>query len=221
MTAGAAVNMPTPPHNPPKLPLSIRWGALLWLAFWLVVYWRSWGPLNFLHVCDIAEILACIGFAANNALLISSQAVASLFVDAAWAFDAGSTALTGHHFASGIGYLFDPSHALWVRLLSLFHLVLPVLLVWAVHRLGYDRRGFLLQLGIALPAFIASRFGPAAQNINYAFADPFFNRSWGPAPVHILVIFLFMLVVVYLPAHLILKRFFPPPASRSAPNVSE
>jgi hypothetical protein len=212
--------MTSPLQNQRKLPLWIRWAALAWLVFWFTVYWRSWGALNFLHLCDIAEILACVGFAADNALLLSSQAVASLFVDAAWALDAGWTALSGHHLASGIEYLFDPSHALWVRLLSLFHLALPVLLLWAVHCLGYDRRGFLLQLGIALPAFIASRFAPAAQNINYAFADPFFNRSWGPAPVHIVVIFLFMLAVVYLPTHLILKRLFPPPASREARNTS-
>lgn len=220
MTAEVAEHMTSSPPNHAKLPPWIRWVALGWLALWFTVYWRAWGPLNFLHFCDIAEILACIGFVADNALLISSQAVASLFVDAAWAVDAGWTVVFGHHLIGGTEYLFDPSHALWVRLLSLFHLALPVLLLWALHRLGYDRRGFPLQLAIALPAFIASRFAPAAQNINYAFTDPFFHRSSGAAPVHILVAFLFMLVVVYLPTHLILKRIFPSPATRDARNIS-
>jgi hypothetical protein len=212
--------MTSPRPSQSKLPLWIRWLALLWLVFWFTVYWRSWGPLNFLHLCDISEILACIGFAADSALLISSQAVASLVVDVAWGLDAGWTVVFGHHLIGGTEYLFDPSHALWVRLLSLFHLALPVLLLWAVHRQGYDRRGFPLQLAIALPAFIASRFAPPAQNINYAFTDPFFHRSWGPAPVHVVVIFLFMLVVPYLPTHLVLKRLFPPPATRDARNIS-
>ncbi len=218
MTAEAAHMTSSPPDHA-KLPLWIRWAAALWLVFWFTVYRRSWGPLNFLHLCDISEILACIGFAADSALLISSQAVASLLVDAAWALDAGWTVVFGHHLIGGTEYLFDPSHALWVRLLSLFHLILPVLLLWAVHRQGYDRRGFPLQLAIAFPAFIASRFAPAAQNINYAFTDPFLHRSWGPAPVHILAAFLFMLVVVYLPTHLVLKRLFPPP-NRDARNIS-
>ncbi len=217
MTAEAAAHMIS---SPPKLPVWIRWVALVWLVFWFTVYWRSWGALNFLHLCDIAEILACIGFITDSTLLISSQAVASLAVDAAWALDAGWTAVFGHHLIGGTEYFFDPSHALWVRLLSLFHLALPVLLLWAVHRLGYDRRGFPLQLAIALPVFIASRFAPAAQNINYAFTDPFFHRSWGPAPVHIIVVFLFMLVVPYLPTHLVLKRLFPPPASLGGWNKS-
>ncbi|MGC2331675.1 MAG: hypothetical protein WA581_09500 [Candidatus Acidiferrales bacterium] len=211
--------MTSPHRTQPKLPLWIRWVAALWLVFWFAVYWRSWGPLNFLHLCDIAEILACIGFSADNALLISSQAVASPLVDIAWALDAGWTFVFGHHLIGGTEYLFDPSHALWVRLLSLFHLVLPVLLLWAVHRLGYDRRGFPLQLGIAFVAFVASRFAPAAQNINYAFTDPFFHRSWGPAPVHIVVIFLFMLVVPYLPTHLVLKRLFRPAVSEDPGNI--
>jgi len=209
----------TSPPKPAKLPLWIRCVAAVWLVFWFVVYWRSWGPLNFLHFCDIAEILSCVGFISDSALLISSQAVASLLVDAAWALDAGWTVLFGHHLIGGTEYLFDPSHALWVRLLSLFHLALPVLLLWAVHRLGYDRRGFPLQLAIALPAFMASRIAPASENMNYAFADPFFHRAWGPAPLHILVVFLFMLVVVYLPTHLALKRLFPRPVFGNHGNI--
>lgn len=206
-----------PKHS--KLPVSIRCVAAVWLVFWFVVYWHSWGTLNFLHFCDIAEILACVGFIADSALLISSQAVASLLVDATWALDASWTVVLGHHLVGGTEYLFDPSHALWVRLLSLFHLALPVLLLWALYRLGYDRRGFPLQLVIALPAFIASRFAPAAQNFNYAYTDPFFHRAWGPAPVHIAMIFLFMLAVIYLPTHLVLERIFPPPATRDARNI--
>jgi hypothetical protein len=180
-------------------------------VFWFAVYWHNWGGLNFLHLCDIAEILACIGFVTDSVLLISSQAVASLLVDAAWALDVGWKIFFGHHLIGGTEYFFDPSHPLWVRLLSLFHLALPVLLLWALHRLGYDRRGLLLQLAIALAAFIASRFAPPAENLNYAFADPFFHRAWGSAPVHIVASFLFMLLVVYLPTHLLLKRLFPPP----------
>jgi hypothetical protein len=212
--------MTSPPRNQPKLPVWIRRVALVWLVFWFAVYWRSWGALNFLHFCDIAQILACIGFIADSALLISSQAVASLLVDAAWALDAGWTILFKHHPIGGTEYLFDPSYALWVRLLSLFHLALPVLLLWALHRLGYDRRGFALQLGISFVAFVASRFAPAAENMNYVFTDPFLHRSWGPAPVHVVVAFLFMLVVVYLPTHLLLKRLFPPPMRLEPGNIS-
>jgi hypothetical protein len=87
---------------------------------------------------------------------------------------------------------------------------MPPLLLWALYRAGYDRRGWALQSAIALPVFVASRFTLESVNMNFAFADPFFRRSWGPAPVHLLVTWLFMVFVVYLPTHLLLKHFFPP-----------
>lgn len=192
---------------PNKFPIVLRLGALVWLAVWIPAYWRTWGAVNFLHFCDIAVILTCIGFVLNSALLISSQAVAAILVDVVWIVDVTSKILFGHYILGGAEYMFDAHYALWVRLLSLFHIVMPVLLLWAVWRYGYDQRGWTLQLGIALVAFIASRFTNPALNMNYAYADPFFHRQWGTAPTHVLVIFTFMLVVVYLPTHFVLKRW--------------
>ncbi|HKQ88564.1 MAG TPA: hypothetical protein VJS43_17535 [Candidatus Acidoferrales bacterium] len=190
-----------------KFPAALRWGLIVWLAVWLPVYWHTWGAINFLHFCDIAVILTCIGFISNSALLISSQAVAAILIDATWTVDIVCKILFGRYLLGGAEYMFDGHYALWVRLLSLFHIAVPILLLWGVWRYGYDRRGWLLQLGIAFAAFVASRFTNPALNMNYAFADPFFHRQWGPAPTHILVIFMFMLVVVYLPTHLVLKRW--------------
>jgi hypothetical protein len=182
--------------------------VVVWLVIWIPAYWRTWGAANFLHLCDIAVILACIGLWTNSALLISSQAVSSLFVDAAWVLDAGWRLIRGRGLFGGADYLFDAQYPLWVRLLTLFHVVMPVLLLWALHRIGYDRRGWALQCAIALPAFAAARFTLPAENINYAFTDPFIHRQWGPPPIHILISWLFMALVVYLPTHLLLKGLF-------------
>jgi hypothetical protein len=186
----------------------LRWAALIWLAIWIPAYWRTWGAANFLHLCDVAVILTCIGVWTGSTLLISSQAVSSLVVDAAWILDAGSRLIRGRGVFGGAEYLFDAHYPLWVRLLSLFHVVLPVLLLWALHRNGYDRRGWLLQCAIALPLFVAARFAAPEANINYAFTDPFIHREWGPAPMHVLISWLFMAFVVYLPTHLLLNRLF-------------
>ena len=193
-----------------KFPAWLRWAALLWLAIWIPVYWRTWGGANFLHLCDIAVILTCIGLWFNSALLISSQAVASLVADVAWAIDAASKLFLTHPLVPGTESLFDPHYALWIRLLSLYHLVMPPLLLWAVYHLGYDRRGWVLQSAIAFPAFIASRFTSPADNINFAFFDPFFHKQIGPAPVHITLSWLFMVGVAYLPTHVLLKHVFRP-----------
>jgi hypothetical protein len=203
--------MAVPSAAQTNIPRWIKWAAFVWLLVWFPTYWHVWGPKNFLQMCDIAMILTCVGMWTNSDLLISSQAVSALLVDAAWVLDASWRLFLRHHLIGGTEYLFDASEPLWIRLLSLYHLVLPVLLLWLLSRMGYDKRAWALQSAIALPVFIASRFAPPQKNMNFAFADPFFHRQWGPAPVHLLVIWLFMVFVVYMPTHLVLERIFAQP----------
>lgn len=191
-----------------ELPAAARWGALVWLAIWIPTYWHAWGPANFLHLCDIAVFLTCIGLWTSNALLLASQAVSSIVVDAIWTADAASAVFSHHALIGGTEYLLDPHTALWIRLLSLFHIVLPLVLLWALTRVGYDRRAWALQTAIVVGTFVASRFTSPAANINYAFHDPFWHRQLGPAPLHVLLCILAMAIVVYLPTHLILVRVY-------------
>lgn len=201
--------MPLLQNSPARFPNWVRWGALLWLAVWIPVYWLTWGVSNFLQLCDVAVILTCAGIWADSRLLISSQAVSALLVDIAWAADAGYRFFFGRQLLGGTEYLFDTRYPLWIRLLSLFHIGMPVLLLWALYRVGYDRRGYPLQSLIALCLFWSSRFTNPAKNMNFAFSDPFFHRAWGPAPVHVLASVLFMIIAVYLPTHVFLDRVFP------------
>jgi len=187
----------------------LGWATLGWFLVWAPAYWRTWGPSNFLQLCDIAVILTCVGFWTDSRLLISSQALSSFLIDLVWMLDAVWQLRTGHALLGSTDYLFDARYPLWVRLLSLFHVAMPVLLLWALHRAGYDRRALALQSAIPLAAFIAARFTAPDKNMNFAFSDPFFHRAWGPPPLHVAISVLFMVVVVYLPTHLVLKRFFP------------
>jgi len=191
-----------------KLPAALRWGSVVWLLVWTPAYWRYWGAANFLHLSDISVFLSCAGFFFESPLLISSQAVASPAVDAVWTLDWLWYLIFHRPLLGGTEYMFDAHYPLWVRSLSLFHIFLPLLLIWAARRVGYDRRGWILQVAFALPVFIASRFTNPAVNTNYAFTDPFFHRQWGPAPTHILVVFAFMVFVVYLPTDRSLRQIF-------------
>jgi hypothetical protein len=195
--------------RPPLFPLWVRLACVLWLVVWIPAYWKFWGPVNFLHVCDVAVLLACAGIWFSDALLISSQAVASLFADAVWCLDVGWRLLFGRHLFGGTEYLWDARLPLWVRMLSLFHLVLPLLLLWALGRAGYDRRAWALQSAIAALLLVPSRFVDPAKNINFAFRDPLFHRGWGPAPIHMAFMWFGFVVLTYLPVHLLLARLFP------------
>ncbi len=208
--------MPSLPAARNRIPDWIRWVALLWLAVWFLAYWHAWGPANFLHLCDIAVILTCIGLWTNSALLLSSQAVSSVLIDIVWTLDVAARLIFGRHLIGGTEYLFDGSTPLWARLLSLFHIVLPFILLWSLSRLGYDRRGVKLQSAILVPVLIASRFVTPDQNLNFAVNDPFLHRSYGPAPAHLAITFLFLVFVIYLPTHLLFLRLFSPAAANSA-----
>jgi len=183
----------------------LRWLALAWLVIWIPAYWRAWGWQNFLHLCDIAVILSCAGMILGSRLLISSQALATLLPGVVWCVDAGWRVFFGHHLVGGTEYLWNPSVPLWVRLLSLFHIGLPILLVAVCARIGYDRRALALQSAITASVIVISRWmGPAA-NLNSAFVDPVFQRALGPAPIHLTIIFAGTALLFYLPAHLFLS----------------
>src|SRR5260370_27779167 len=97
--------------------------------------------------------------------------------------------------------MWDARFPLWVRLLSLFHVVLPVLLLAALRRAGYDHRALRLQSWIAAALLVASRFLGPPQNLNYTFADPFFPRAFVPAPVHLALIFAPLARILSRPPH--------------------
>lgn len=194
------------PANP--FPTWVRWTALIWLAVWLTIYLKFWGATTFLFLCDIAVILTCIGLFSGNALLLSSQAVSSIVIDTAWLLDIATKLIFNRHLIGGTDYFFDPNYPLWVRLMSCFHVVLPFVLIAALRRTGYDRRALKLQIAIAIAAVIASRFADAARNINFAHADPFLHRQIGPAPIHVAAVIAGLTILIYIPTHIALSRFF-------------
>ena len=202
---------PAPVAPGPRAFPAARWAALVWLAVWGSAYAWKYGFANFLQLCDVAVIVTCVGLWRGSPVLLSSQALSSLVVDVAWDLDLAWRGLTGGHLVGGTEYMWDAGIPLWLRLLSLFHVALPLVLVWSLRRVGYDPRAFRLQAGIAAAVLAASRLLPAEYNLNFAHADPFFGRSWGPAPVHLLVILLPLVFGLYAPVAAILRRVMPVP----------
>ena len=163
-----------------------RWLGIAWLAVYLPSYAAAYGFTNFLFLCNLGVMLTAGALVVGNRLVLSSQAIAAPVIGLAWALDAGWRVASGHHLFGGTEYMWDPQYPLFTRLLSLYHLGWPVLVVVLVRRVGYDRRGWLLQAGIAASAVIVCRlFTAPAENINFAFVDPIFGRSFSPPALHV------------------------------------
>ena len=190
---------------------ALRWFSLLWMLVWLPSNLRVWGWQNMLHLCDVAVVLSFVGIWLANSLLLSSQAVNSVAAGFLWVLDVGWRLTTGRYLVGGTEYMWDARYPLWVRLLSTFHLGLPLVLLWTLRRVGYDRRALGLQAVIAALLLIVSRFLSADLNMNYAYSDPLFHRAWGPAPAHLAMIFVPLVAVIYWPTHLLLSRIFRSP----------
>lgn len=197
-----------------RIPLWVKVAYFVFLAVWTPVYWAYLGPVNFLWLCDVANFLIGLALWLEMPVLLSSQAVSVLLIQVLWIVDFMTRLLFGFHPIGGTAYMFDPKEAVATRVLSLFHVVMPVLLLWSLRRLGYDRRGLPLQLAIAWVVLPVSYLVAAPEaNVNWLWR-PFDQEQTVLSPA---VYFAFAMaaypLVLYLPTHLVLKRW-PGPAQR-------
>jgi hypothetical protein len=186
----------------------LRWAALAFVLVLVPAYAAAYGPANFAFLCNLSLFLTTIGLFTGSRLLLSSQAVGLLAIAAVWTLDLALRVLLGRHLIGGTEYMWDTRFPLGTRLLSFYHVAFAAVLLYALRRLGYDRRGYLLQCAIAVVAVVAGRLlGPAA-NVNHAFVDPVFRRAWGGAASNVAVIAGVLVLVVYPITHLALARAF-------------
>jgi hypothetical protein len=187
-----------------RIALKILWTA--WLLVWVPVYWRQYGAQNFLFFCDIGNVLIAIALWSENRLILSWQAVSLLVFQSLYAVDLIGAFVSGHHFVGGTEYMFDPHISLLVRLLGLYHLVVPPLLLWAVRRLGCDPGAWkwaTLELWIVLPI---NYFWRAQFNVNWARGlghEQHVMPSWLYLVGYLIVVPL----VIYWPTQFALRRW--------------
>ncbi len=205
----------------PRLPLWLKIAYGVWLAVWIPSYWVWYGPANFLWLCDVANLLIGVAIWRESALLLSSQAVAVFLVQVAWAIDFGTALAAGFHPIGGTEYMFDPAKPLPIRLLSLFHLLVPPLLIWGLRRLGFDRRGWKLQTAIAWVVLPLSYvFGDAESNLNWLWTPFGIEQTWMPTAAFLFVAMAGYPLIVFLPTHAVLAPWFRPPRGRGAAQPS-
>jgi hypothetical protein len=180
----------------------------------LVVNWRTYGLRNFLWFSDIALIVTVPALWLENGLLASMMALSIVALDVAWNVDFFGGLLTDRNLL-GLGkYMFDETIPLPVRLVSLFHIWFPVLLVWMVYRLGYDERALLVQTAVAWVVLPVSYLfvTEESENINWVRGlrgDRSERQQWMPPPLYVALLMLGLPLFIYLPTHLVLKKLMP------------
>jgi len=187
-----------------RIPVWLKLMWTVWLLLWAPLYWRQYGAQNFLYFCDLGNILIGIALWMESALVVSWQAAGLLMFEMLYLVDLLGAGLFGRHLIGGTEYMFDPNIPLLIRLLSLFHVVTPPLLLWAIWRLGYDARGWKLQTLMTWIVIPINYFWRPQYNVNFA-RGLFRVEHLVPGPVYLIAYLVLVPLVFYYPTHLVLN----------------
>jgi hypothetical protein len=161
------------------IPVSIKIAYTLLVCLIVPVYLKSYGPANFLWFSDVALVLMVPALWTESPLLASMMALAVTLPELAWTVDFFGRLLSGCRLLGLADYMFDRRRTRFLRGLSFFHVLLPVLAVGTVHRLGYDPRALVAQTVL----------GEVVLVLSYLLTDPSKNvklglrsRRTAPAP---------------------------------------
>jgi hypothetical protein len=183
------------------------WIKVLWtfgVIVWIPLYWRQYGAQNFLFFCDLGNLLMVAGLWLESPLIFSWQACSLLLFQTLFAIDLMGALITGRHWIGGTEFMFDPHLPLLIRLLSLFHLVMPPLLLWGIWRLGYESRGWKFQTVTAWIVLPLNYLWRPQHDVNWARGPFFHPQHLLPGPLYLLLYLTIVPLAIYYPTHRLL-----------------
>ncbi len=185
-----------------RVPLWLKIAWTVWVICWAPIYWKQYGAQNFLFFCDVGNLIITLALWSESALLFSWQAVSLLVFQSLFAIDVAGAWLSGHHWIGGTEFMFDPHLSLLVRAFSLFHVVTPVVLLWAVSRLGYDARAWKVATVACWILVPINYFWRPEHNVNWARGIFFIQQQVVPGWAYLMAYLVLVPAVVYYPTHL-------------------
>ncbi len=204
--------MPAVEQTLPDFTTIPLWCKALYTAFVLVVvvvWLRHYGWRNFLWLSDIAFIGAVPAMWLESAALASVLAAAALLPELLWNADLLLRLLLRRRITGLTEYMFEAERPRMLKLLSLFHVPLPLVLLWMLSSYGYAAgiglTGAVLLGAVLLPA--SRLLGSPQENINWSHGLGRVQPDW-PAAAYLAVLFAGFVVLVFVPTHLLLQRVF-------------
>ena len=196
-----------------RVPLSLKTLYTLFVAILVPVYWYHYGFADsFLWFSSVGLLITAAALWLESPLLASMQLVSIFLLEMMWIVDFLGRILVDVQLVGIAAYMFEPAKPLYVRGLSLFHAVLPFLLVWLVYTLGYDRRAWIAQTLFAWPLLLfCFFFTDPAKNINWVFGPSQEPQTLVPPGVYLAAQMAFLPLFIYWPTHWVLRRVMPKP----------
>lgn len=175
----------------------------------VVIWWRHYSWRNFLWFSDIAFIGAVPALWLESAAIASVLAVAVLLPEILWNVDLAARLLTRQRITGLTDYMFEPHRPKLLRGLSLFHVPLPLVLLWMVHEYGYDAQaglvGAVVMAAIVLPWSRA--VSTPERNINWTHGLGARRTTLAPA-TYVALLYAAFVALVFVPTHLLLQALY-------------
>ena len=187
----------------------IKYFLTLFTLILVPTYWYYYGVQNFLWLSDIGLFLTVMSLWLHSAMLMSIAAVAVLVIELVWNIDFFGELIFNVNIIDLADYMFDPSYPFFLRILSLFHVITPLVWIWYLKRYGYDTRALRFSTILYwVDVWIVFLFTEPIKNINWVFL-PQVNGTHGISPV-VWVLFLCVAfpLFIFLPTHYIFKKIF-------------
>jgi hypothetical protein len=176
----------------------------------VAVYAVKYPLWNFLWGSDIALIATVPALWLESSLLASMMLVGVLLSELVWNAAFFGRLFTGKRLFGLTDYMFNPTKPLYLRAISLFHVFLPLLLLWMVARLGYDSDalfGQTLLAWVVLP--LTYRLAdPKVENVNWVFGWTAEPQKRMPPLAYLGLVMIGFPLLIYLPTHLFLHLVF-------------
>ena len=158
---------------------------------------------------DLALLIGLAALWLENPLLASMQTVSVVLLELLWSVEFFIGLIIGKQILGLAEYMFKSDKPLWLRGLSLFHLPLPLILLWQVRCFGYDTRAWIAQTSlfwVVMPACFF--FTRPVENINWVFG-PGKQPQKIPAWLYLILLLIGVPIFIYLPTHLLLRALMP------------
>jgi hypothetical protein len=190
------------------IPLWFKLAYTAFVAVIVIVWLRHYGWRNLLWFSDIALIGAVPAMWLESAPLASILAVAVLGPELLWNLDFLLRLLLRRRVVGLTEYMFETGRPRILRLLSLFHVPLPLLLAWMLLDYGYAAAlalpGAVLLAAVVLPA--SRVFGSPAENINWSFGLGGVQARLAPV-AYMALLFAGFVLLVFTPTDWLLRRW--------------
>lgn len=183
--------------------LKIAYTALAVAVFF--IYWREYGPVNFLWFSDIAFFAMVPALWLKNRYIASMMAVGVLPLEIMWVIGL----VSGGAFFGIAAYMYDDTLALWLRLLSLFHFPMIIAVIYMMMKLGYDKRALIPQIILSVVVVLMTqRLDDTGEHINMATRPDGLADYITEARYEQLMPFVLVFGVI-IPMHFLLKKIAP------------